>query len=193
MVLITLASLLTSLIQVPGPRTCRPWPSCALNAPLVASAADSDRQELFEYSDAYATRLTIHRIASYATLPLFAAQVVTGEALLRDRASPPQWAKSAHKPIAYGLAGLFVVNTVTGGLNALETRHDPNADSRAMIHTLLMLVADAGFVFTGLTVESAGTVGPLGRIRTKHRKAALISMGFATIGYAIMLPPFRKD
>jgi hypothetical protein len=148
---------------------------------------------LFEYSDAYATRLTIHRIASYATLPLFLAQLITGEALLRDRSSPPEWAGAVHKPVAFGLAGLFVVNTVTGGLNALEAGHDPHADPRATAHALLMLLADAGFVFTGLTVESAGTVGPLGRIRTKHRKAALISMGFATVGYAIMLPPFRKD
>jgi len=171
----------------------RRWLICACILAVPAVSADTVRQELFEYSDAYATRLTIHRIASYATLPLFAAQVVTGEVLLRDRASPPAWAKSAHGPIAAGLAGLFLINTVTGGLNALEARRDPNASVRGTAHTLLMLLADAGFVFTGLTIESAGTVGPYGRTRTKHRKAALISMGFATVGYAIMIPPLRKD
>jgi hypothetical protein len=149
-------------------------------------------QGLFEYSDGYVTRLDIHRVASYATLPLFVAQVVIGEVLLRNVGDQPKWAKVAHGPLAGALAGLFVVNTVTGGLNLLEARRDPNVESRTLIHSMLMLIADAGFVWTGLTVSKAGTVAPNGRVRTTHRKVALIAMGVATTGYLIMIPPFRQ-
>lgn len=159
--------------------------------PAVAPADSA--QGLFEYSDGYMTRLDIHRMASYATLPLFLAQVVIGEVLLRNLGDQPQWAKVAHGPLAGALAGLFVVNTVTGGLNLLEARRDPNVESRTLIHSMLMLIADAGFVWTGLTVSMAGTVAPNGRVRTTHRKVALIAMGVATTGYLIMIPPFRRN
>jgi hypothetical protein len=149
-------------------------------------------QGLFEYSDGYMTRLDIHRVASYATLPLFLAQVVIGEVLLRNVGDQPGWAKVAHGPLAGALAGLFVVNTVTGGLNLLEARRDPNVEPRTLIHSMIMLIADAGFVWTGLTVSRAGTVAPNGRVRTTHRKVALIAMGVATTGYLIMIPPFRQ-
>lgn len=148
-------------------------------------------QGLFEYSDGYVTRLDIHRVASYATLPLFLSQVVIGEVLLRNVGDPPGWAKYSHGPIAGALAGLFVVNTVTGGLNLLEARRDPNVEGRTLLHSMLMILADAGFVWTGMTVSKAGTVAPNARIRTKHRKVALISMGVATTGYLLMIPPFR--
>jgi len=157
--------------------------------PLLA-APDSG-QGLFEYSDGYSTRLDIHRVASYATLPLFLAQVVIGEVLLRNLGSQPAWAKSSHGPIAGALAGLFVVNTVTGGLNLLEARRDPNVEGRTLLHSMIMIIADAGFVWTGLSVSKAGTVAPNGRVRTGHRRIALISMGIATTGYLLMIPPFR--
>lgn len=210
----------TSSNSGPGhaPRACEPWPACevAIEAPawtrsVVRSVEPTERfpmvqvvaaapgpvlpdsvQGLFEYSDGYSTRLDIHRVASYATLPLFLAQVVIGEVLLRNVGDQPEWAKIAHGPLAGALAGLFVVNTVTGGLNLLEARRDPNVESRTLIHSMLMLIADAGFVWTGLTVSRAGTVAPNGRIRTTHRKVALIAMSVATTGYIIMIPPLRQ-
>ena len=36
------------------------------------------------YSDAYQTRLKIHKYASYVTLPLFAAEVALGESLYKN-------------------------------------------------------------------------------------------------------------
>lgn len=165
----------------------------ALPAPVRSSLAMPDSvQGLFEYSDGYMTRLDIHRVASYATLPLFLAQVVIGEVLLRNVGDQPKWAKYAHGPLGGALAGLFVVNTVTGGLNLLEARRDPNVEPRTLIHSMLMLIADAGFVWTGLTVGKAGTVAPNGRVRTTHRKVALMAMGVATVGYVIMIPPIRQ-
>lgn len=191
----------------PAPSATPSFKAAAQPSPALLRLADLDArfrhvqpvlpdtidQGLFEYSDGYMTRLDIHRVASYAALPLFAAQVVIGEVLLRDRESPPHWAKYSHGPLAGALAGLFVVNTVTGGLNLLEARRDPNVDARSMLHSMIMLLADAGFVYTGMTVGQAGTIAPTGRVRTKHRKYALISMGIATTGYLIMIPPFRKD
>lgn len=176
-------------LRDPGER----FPVVQLTAIRPPPVVPDSVQGLFEYSDGYSTRLDIHRVASYATLPLFLAQVVIGEVLLRNVGDQPAWAKYAHGPLAGALGGLFVVNTVTGGLNLLEARRDPNVESRTLIHSMIMILADAGFVWTGLTVSKAGTVAPNGRVRTAHRRVALIAMGVATTGYLIMIPPFRRD
>jgi hypothetical protein len=176
-------------LRDPGER----FPVVRLTAIRPSLVVPDSVQGLFEYSDGYSTRLDIHRVASYATLPLFLAQVVIGEVLLRNVGDQPAWAKYAHGPLAGALGGLFVVNTVTGGLNLLEARRDPNVESRTLIHSMIMILADAGFVWTGLTVRKAGTVAPNGRVRTAHRRVALIAMGVATTGYLIMIPPFRRD
>lgn len=196
-----------------GPRAnhlpCEPWPSCArptLEAALVPPAlplspslellvpADADQQQLFEYSDQYMAQLTMHRIASYATLPLFAAQFVAGQVLLADRESPPEWARAMHGPAAGMLAGLFLLNTVTGTLNLIEALPDPEGRTRRTIHGALMLLADAGFVYTGITARQAGRyIENTNTVRVKHRNVAVLSMGIATIGYLMMLRPFRGD
>ncbi|MGH7503650.1 MAG: hypothetical protein ACREL7_18135 [Longimicrobiales bacterium] len=160
--------------------------------PLPSSPGDT-AQQLFEYSDGYATRLTIHRWSSYAMLPLFVAQIVIGEELLRDGDRAAGWAKHTHKPIAYALGGLFAASTVTGVMNVMEARRDPSAGARPTLHTALMVLADAGMVWTGITAGGAGKPGPGGRISTKHRKTALVSIGIATAGFLMMVPPFRQD
>lgn len=137
----------------------------------------------FEYSDAYGTRLKIHKIASLATVPLFVGQYLVGDKLLEGEGSTTT--KSLHSALAGGVAGLFAVNTVTGVWNLLEARKDPEARGWRTVHGLLMLAADAGFVATGVAANSSD--------KGTHRDIALGSMGVALVGYAMMLPPFRKD
>ena len=151
----------------------------------ATSAADPD--PMVEYSDAYFTRLTIHRYASYATLPLFVAQYLAGEQLMKNGSDAPAWARHSHGPLAGGVAALFAVNTVTGGWNLWEGRHDPEGRTRRMLHGALMLAADAGFAATGMLADRAeGNADD----RELHRTVAISSMGVSLLSYAIMLPMF---
>lgn len=140
-----------------------------------------------EYSDGYFTRLTVHRYASYAMLPMFVAQYVAGEQLMEKGDQAPEWARSAHGPLAAGVAGLFAVNTVTGAWNLWDARRDPEGRTRRTLHGVLMLLADAGFAATGLLAEEAEESGSS---RGLHRTVAVSSMGVSLLSYAIMLPIF---
>jgi hypothetical protein len=193
-----------AMLLLSGSPTCEPWPECEDAVATLARversrfervtlATPAESQQLFEYSDGYATRLTIHRWSSYAMLPLFAAQVVIGEELLRNGPSAGSWAKHSHKPIALALGGLFAASTITGAMNVMEARRDPFAGARPTLHTALMMLADAGMVWTGISAGGAGQPGPGGQVRTTHRKTALVSMGIATAGFLMMVPPFRRD
>jgi Na+/H+ antiporter NhaA len=152
--------------------------------------ADTPRVTSFEYSDAYETRLTIHRWASYATLPLFAFQYVAGRQLCDESSDAPSWAKTGHRVAATGIAALFAVNTVTGVWNLLEARKDPAGRKWRTTHGVLMLVADAGFTATGLLAERAER-SPENRRR--HRNIAISSMAVATVSYLMMISPLRPD
>src|SRR5438105_2086683 len=114
----------------------------------IAQRPDSGRARprSIEYSDAYYTRLTVHRYGSYAMLPLFAAEYALGQNLLND-GSPAGWIKPTHLAVAYGIGGLFTVNTVTGAWNLWESRPDPTDRTRRWLHTAIMLASDAGFVW----------------------------------------------
>ena len=59
-----------------------------LDTPVV------QRPRAVEYSDSYYTRLTVHRITSYAMIPLFVAEYSLGQNLMND-ASPPSWMSCA--------------------------------------------------------------------------------------------------
>src|SRR5579884_3994655 len=113
-----------------------------LDTPIVR------RRHAIQYSDQYYTRLTIHRYGSYVMLPLFAAEYALGQNLIND-ASPPTWIKPSHFAVAWGIAGLFTVNTVTGAMNLWEARDDPSNRTLRITHTVLMLASDAGFMITG--------------------------------------------
>ena len=149
-----------------------------------AAAADTGRPRAVVYSDAYGTRLTIHRYASYATLPVFAAEYVLGNKLVhaRDRGQPrPDGVRTAHAAVAVGLGALFAVNTVTGAWNWWDARHDPNGRARRTVHSVLMLAADAGFAAAGALADNARTPHSY-----KHRNVSLASMGVAIGGGAMM-------
>lgn len=152
-----------------------------------ASPADSGRPRphAIEYSDAYFQRLTVHRIASYAELPLFATEYVLGERLLRDERTgyPPSALKASHAVVAGGLGVLFAVNTVTGAWNLWDSRADPSGRTLRIIHSVAMLGADAGFAWAGASATNARNSQADAQ---HHRNISVGSMALATAGTAIM-------
>ncbi len=157
-----------------------------------APTALTPRPKAFEYSDGYRTRLKIHKYASYTMLPLFVAQYAVGQKLYDGTGSDTT--RSVHGVLAASTAALFAVNTVTGVWNWSESRKDPNHRTKRTIHGVLMLVADAGFVATGLMApdneheSDAGEFGGgNGTSASSHRSVALASMGVATVAYLMML------
>ena len=157
--------------------------------PMAADTPVTRRPQAVEYSDWYARRLVVHRIASYAMVPLFVGQLITGSQLMAKGAAAPSWVIKSHGPMATAMLGVFSVNTVTGGWNLWEARKDPDGRTSRMLHGVLMLVADAGFMATGALQKPAETSSS---IRSLHRTLAISSIGVSLVSYAIMLPPFRR-
>ncbi|MEZ4416986.1 MAG: hypothetical protein R3E10_14640 [Gemmatimonadota bacterium] len=160
-------------------------------------AAPSEDQ-IFEYSDAYLTRLRIHKIASYATLPLFVASYITGNELITKGPQAADWARNTHGPIAVGLGALFGINTITGVWNLKESWGDPEGRGRRLLHSSLLLAADAGFVAAAALGSEAHGEDEGGSFRagsdpSTHRTVALTSLGVALAGYMTMVWPFRRD
>lgn len=144
----------------------------------------------FEYSHGYEVRNRIHHIASYATLPLFGAEVYLGQNLFNhpDQITPAK--RHLHGTIAMGIVGLFGVNSVTGVWNLLEARKDPQLGMLPVVHGVLMLVADAGFVATTLTRPNSRTAAGAAVYTPKanqHLTLAYASISTATVGYLLML------
>lgn len=171
-----------------APEFVVPEGSFVLDGGDMETASLAPRPMAFEYSDGYRTRLRIHKYASVATLPLFAAQFAVGQKLYDGNAS--EGTRSAHGALAVSTAALFGVNTVTGVWNLYEGRKDPQQSTKKKVHGLLMLAADAGFVATGMLApdedEGEGRGGG-GGTRSTHRTVALASMGVATAAYLMML------
>ncbi|MGH7523427.1 MAG: hypothetical protein ACREK8_03890 [Gemmatimonadales bacterium] len=169
-----------------GCGACIGGPIVGLRPVPVSPTADTGRSRAIEYSNAYAVRLKIHQIGSYIELPLFAAEYFVGNKVLNDeRADPSRRSslKGTHSAIASGLEILFAVNTVTGGWNLIESRHDPAGRARRWIHSITMLVADGGFV---ATAGSAGSARGGGNSADTHRNLAIASMGLATAATLMM-------
>ena len=95
-------------------------------------------------------------------------------------------AKSAHGAFTAGLAALFGVNSVTGVWNLVEGRHDPNGRTRRIVHSALMLGADAGFVLAA-SLAPDDDDGNFTSDRSAHRNVAITSMAVATASYIYML------
>jgi hypothetical protein len=150
----------------------------------VADTNPRRRAVAVEYSDAYATRLKIHQILSWTMLPLFAVQYASGNQILQYGNGAPDWAKTVHGPTATALAVVFGANTITGGLNLWESRKDPAGRTRRYIHSALMLIADAGFVYTGVLSSQAETSYDA---RQQHKNVAIASMSVATASWLMML------
>lgn len=142
-----------------------------------------------EYSDAYYTRLTIHRIGSYTMLPLFAAEYSLGQNLIQDL-SPPSWMKPTHALVAGGIGVLFGVNTITGVWNLWDSRKDSEGRTRRIVHSVLMLASDAGFAAAGATApghhHDFGTFSNYQQRVNLHRGIAIGSIAASTIGGVMM-------
>jgi hypothetical protein len=145
----------------------------------------SARPRAIEYSDWYYRRLTMHRIASYAELPLFAGEYFLGERLLHDErlGYQPSGLVTAHVLVASALGTLLAFNTVTGGWNLWESRKDPAGRTRRILHTVLMLASDGGFFATAL---AGGNAKHNLSNADLHRSLALASIGVGTAGTVMM-------
>ena len=166
------------------PVAALPWLSAAANS-------DTQRPTVIEYSDAYRMRRNIHKYASFATLPLFGTELWLGQSLYSNTPSDQSSRRGAHAAIGAGIMALFGVNTVTGAWNLFgEGRKDPHGRRLRLVHGLLMMAADAGFVATSLS-------GPNGRRQREaltyeadkatHRNLAIASISVGTAGYLVML------
>jgi hypothetical protein len=160
--------------------------SAAAQAPtrhaLLTMPVDSqqERPRVVDHGDLYYTRLTIHRLGSYAMFPLFVTEYFLGERLLDEDGSGGS--KGAHTLVAGGIAALFGVNTVTGLWNLWDARHDEGA-ARRYLHAGLMLAADAGFLLTATSAEDPEDSRSGAE---RHRNIALGSMGLSAVGTVMM-------
>lgn len=143
-----------------------------------------------EHSQAYETRKKIHKIASFATLPLFGAEVWLGQSLYNTSANNGA-TRAAHGIVGAGIVGLFAVNTVTGAWNMFgEDRKDPEGRTLRLVHGLLMMAADVGFLATtrsGPNSHSQRRALTFETDKVTHRNMAIASISVGTAGYLIML------
>jgi hypothetical protein len=159
--------------------------SADTNGPVRrAIPAPSDtvrRRKAVELSDAYYTRLTIHRWASYAELPLFAAEYVVGDKLMARGTPIAGWVKPTHIGLAVAISGLFGLNTITGGWNLVEG-WSQLGDKRNLVvtHTAMMLAADGGFAVASV-IAGKGL-----NAEQRHRTVSVASMGLAAVSTVVM-------
>jgi hypothetical protein len=144
-----------------------------------------------EYSDAYQLRRKIHKIASFATLPLLATELALGQSMYNSAPSDASNKRGLHAAVGVGIIGLFVVNTVTGSWNLFgEGWHDPHGRTLRVVHGLLMMVADAGFVATAATGPNSHSLRQAASYETNkvtHRNIAVASISVASASYLLML------
>ena len=124
-----------------------------------------------------------HRITPFT--PAFAAQYVSGQKLYdADNGGPraPSWAKPVHSVGAASIAGIFGLNTLTGGLNMWESRNTP--EHRWLRLSLIMLGADGAFAYTGIKLASESENSQANRLQ--HRRVALYAIGVSTASGVVM-------
>lgn len=158
-------------------------PALAGGVVAMTQEAPAPRPRAVQMGKGYELRLKVHRLASWATVPLFVAQYVVGQKLY-DGDSAGEGAEDAHGMLATGTTVLFGVNTATGLWNLWDMRRKPEGRTRRIIHTVLMLGADAGFVATGMMAPDDDEGGGN---RSGHRNVAIASMSVATASYLYML------
>jgi hypothetical protein len=167
-----------------------PDPAAECSAPAGDSAdgqSPTPRPAAIEYSDGYYTRAKIHKYASFATLPLFATELALGQSIYNDPNARRSASRNAHIAVGTAITGLFAVNSVTGVWNMWESRNDPIHHKLKLIHGILMLGADAGFVATFASGPGGRNSSTLDAQKQTHRSIALTSIGLATGSYLLML------
>jgi hypothetical protein len=199
---LVLAGALVAAPQDTMPVPALPTGPCDVRVDIGAPAAIADttpprRRKAIEISDAYATRLKIHYVASFATIPIFAAQAIVGEQLFHNEQNgypPSPSLRNTHDVIAVTLGALFVTNTVTGSMNWWETRHNEKGRAWRTIHAALMLLSDAGFAYTASLGERSRFNASGGNVsRSVHAQWAETSASVALLSYIMMWKPIRRD
>jgi hypothetical protein len=162
----------------------------AANAAVLASEAqDTARPVAIEYSDAHLTRGKIHKYASFATLPLFAAEFALGQSLYNDPQSLSSSKRGIHGAVGAGLIGLFAANSVTGLWNLVDEDGKTPGHTRRLVHGLIMFAAEGGLIASATSAPGHGR-GELVNFDTNkatHRNIAIASISVGTAGYLLML------
>ena len=177
-----------------GPPVGRPatgWRATVTFRPVAARIDfQSPRPLAFQYSHGYEVRNRIHKDASYAMWPLFGAEAWLGVKLYNNPPVGHSGVKTAHGLVAVGIGGLFGLNSVTGVWNLVEGRKDPHRGVLPVVHGILMLVADGGFLATALSAPKFRTPAQMATFdatRSTHLGLATVSISTAVAGYVIML------
>ena len=147
----------------------------------------SARPQAIEYSEGYETRAKIHRIASWATLPLLGTEAYLGQQLYNDPLGRQSSYKGAHIAVGTAITGLFGLQTVTGVWNLVESRKDPNHRALRLTHGIMMLGADVGFAAAYATGPGGRNLVNFDQNKSTHRTVVFTTMGVATASYLIML------
>ena len=157
-------------------------------ASALGAAPQGPRPVAIESSEAHETRAKIHKYASWATIPVMVTELVLGEKLYNDPNSINSSSRGVHGAIGAGLIGLFGVQSVTGVWNLVESNAAPGRGKR-LVHGLLMLAAEGGFVAAAVTAPGHGRNDLINFDANKatHRDIAYVSMGVGTAGYLLML------
>jgi hypothetical protein len=145
-----------------------------------------------EHSNGYQTRAKIHKYSSFATLPLFAVELALGQSLYNNTPGLKAGGnRTAHAFIGAGIVGLFGLNTVTGAWNLFgEGWSDRQGRTRRLVHGLLMMAADVGFLATEQSGPNSGSPRQALTFETDkvtHRNMAIASISVATASYLLML------
>jgi hypothetical protein len=145
----------------------------------IRDTIPNQRRRSVEVSEWYSRRLTIHRYAAYASIPVFALQYAAGSRIYDDSREAPGWAKTGHRFGATALAGIFTVNTVTGAWNWWESRSTPKGRGLRTLHALSMLGADAAFTYAGVKLSDEAENSP--DKRRQHRTVALSAIAVTAV------------
>ena len=162
--------------------------SLAAEAARLAADPQGARPVAIEYSDAHETRAKIHKYTSWAALPLMATEFVLGEKLYNDPNSLNSSSRGVHGTVGAGLIGVFGVQGVTGVWNLVESNQAPGHTKR-LVHGLLMLAAEGGFVAASVTApgHARNDLVNFDANKATHRDIAIVSLGVGTAGYLLML------
>jgi hypothetical protein len=160
--------------------------------PLQQGDAQPLHAAAIEHSNGYQTRAKIHKYSSFATLPLFAVELALGQSLYNVTPGPNAGGnRTAHAFVGAGIVGLFGLNTVTGAWNLFgEGWSDRQGRTLRLVHGLLMMAADVGFLATersGPNSQSPRQALTFETDKVTHRNMAIASVSVATSSYLLML------
>jgi hypothetical protein len=110
-----------------------------------------------------------------------ATEFALGESLYNDPNSLTSGMRGVHGAVGAGLIGFFGVQSVTGVWNLVESKDAPGHTKR-LVHGLLMLAAEGGFVASAVTApgHSRNDLINFDANKATHRNIAFVSMGVGT-------------